>query len=134
MHPMENVRLKTGGPSPNGNTSVRDASAQAEAGMVLLDLSLQPIAFDTGAAAILHDSQDRNGNPEFALPKEVLETSYTGEPVHIGFNCQYLLDFITATDDAKISLDFKDDQSAGQMRPATEDEYRYRYIVMPMRL
>ena len=80
MHPMENVRLKTGGPPPNGNTSVRDASAPAEAGMVLLDLSLQPIAFDSGAAAILHDSPDRNGNPDFTLPKEVLETIRSRNP------------------------------------------------------
>ena len=75
-----------------------------------------------------------SNNTDLGEAKEVLETSYDGEPVHIGFNCQYLLDFITATEDTKISFDFKDDQSAGQMRPATEDEYRYRYIVMPMRL
>ena len=75
-----------------------------------------------------------SNNADLGEAKEVLETSYDGEPVHVGFNCQYLLDFITATDDTKISFDFKDDQSAGQMRPATEDEYRYRYIVMPMRL
>jgi DNA polymerase-3 subunit beta len=75
-----------------------------------------------------------SNNADLGEAKEVLETNYDGEPVHIGFNCQYLLDFITATEDTKISFDFKDDQSAGQMRPATEDEYRYRYIVMPMRL
>ncbi|MBM3801430.1 MAG: DNA polymerase III subunit beta [Acidimicrobiia bacterium] len=75
-----------------------------------------------------------SNNADLGEAKEVLETSYDGEPVHIGFNCQYLLDFITATEDTKISFDFKDDQSAGQMRPATEEEFRYRYIVMPMRL
>ena len=33
-----------------------------------------------------------------------------------------------------ISFEFKDDQSAGQMRPLAEEDYKYRYIVMPMRL
>ncbi len=82
--------------------------------------------------------QDRmdisSNNADLGEAKEVLNISYNGGPIQIGFNCQYLMDFIVATDDTKISMDLKDDQSAGQMRPATEDEYRYRYIVMPMRL
>jgi DNA polymerase-3 subunit beta len=75
-----------------------------------------------------------SNNADLGEAKEILETNYNAGPIQIGFNCQYLLDFISATDDTKISLDFKDDQSAGQMRPATEEDYRYRYIVMPMRL
>lgn len=75
-----------------------------------------------------------SSNADLGEAQEVLETNYNGGTIQIGFNCQYLLDFITATEDTKISFDFKDDQSAGQMRPATEEAYRYRYIVMPMRL
>jgi DNA polymerase III subunit beta len=75
-----------------------------------------------------------SNNADLGEAQEVLETNYDAGPIQIGFNCQYLLDFIAATNDTKISFDFKDDQSAGQMRPATEEEYRYRYIVMPMRL
>lgn len=73
-------------------------------------------------------------NAELGEAKESLEATYSGNAVQIGFNCQYLLDFIAATEDEKISFEFKDDQSAGQMRPANEEECRYRYIVMPMRL
>ncbi|MFN8005564.1 MAG: DNA polymerase III subunit beta [Terriglobia bacterium] len=73
-------------------------------------------------------------NAELGEAKEYLEANYSGGPVQIGFNCQYLLDFIAATEDEKVSFEFKDDQSAGQMRPANESECRYRYIVMPMRL
>ena len=75
-----------------------------------------------------------SNNADLGEAREVLETSYDSGPVQIGFNCQYLLDFLLATEDTKISFDFKDDQSAGQLRPATEEEYHYRYIVMPMRL
>jgi DNA-binding CsgD family transcriptional regulator len=80
MHPMENVRLKNGGSPANGNTTVRDVSASAEAGMILLDLSLNPIAFDSGAAAILRDPLERNGDPGFSLPKEVMETIRSHNP------------------------------------------------------
>jgi len=31
-------------------------------------------------------------------------------------------------------LELKDEQSAGQLRPGEQDAYRYRYVVMPMRI
>lgn len=81
MHPMENVRLKNGGPRPNGNvTGALEVSAVAEAGLILLDLSLKPIAFDSGAAAILRDPQERNADSTINLPKEVLETIRSHNP------------------------------------------------------
>lgn len=80
MHPMENVRPKTGGPRPNGTNGVREVSATGEAGMILLDLSLKPIAFDAGATAILCDPQDHEAEPALSLPKEVLETIRNHNP------------------------------------------------------
>ena len=53
----------------------------------------------------------------------------------IGFNSHYLIDFLKVTGAGEVRLEFKDSQSAGQMRPAeAADEYNYRYIVMPMRI
>jgi DNA polymerase-3 subunit beta len=75
-----------------------------------------------------------SSNVDLGEAKEVMDVSYAAGPLQIGFNCQYLLEFLSVTDDASISLDFKDDQSAGQLRPATEEDYHYRYIVMPMRV
>ncbi len=59
---------------------------------------------------------------------------YTGEPLKIGFNASYLLDFLAAAAAGPVSFEFKDDQSAGQMRPLAEEDLKYRYVVMPMRL
>jgi len=59
---------------------------------------------------------------------------YAGEPLKIGFNSTYLLDFLGAAASGPISFEFKDDQSAGQMRPLAEEDLKYRYVVMPMRL
>jgi DNA polymerase-3 subunit beta len=66
--------------------------------------------------------------------EDSLEIDYNGDLIQIGFNAQYLLDFLKATGNGDVKLEFKDSQSAGQMRPAEGEEYKYRYIVMPMRI
>jgi DNA polymerase III subunit beta len=66
--------------------------------------------------------------------EDSLEVAYDGEPMAIGFNAQYLIDFIKATGSGEVKLELKDAQSAGQLRPAEGEDYKYRYIVMPMRI
>jgi DNA polymerase-3 subunit beta len=66
--------------------------------------------------------------------EDSLETDYDGETIAIGFNAQYLLDFLKATGSGEVKLELKDSQSAGQLRPAESEDYKYRYIVMPMRI
>ncbi len=66
--------------------------------------------------------------------EDSIEIAYSGDPMTIGFNAQYLIDFIKASGSAEVKLELKDPQSAGQFRPADGDDYKYRYIVMPMRI
>jgi DNA polymerase-3 subunit beta len=66
--------------------------------------------------------------------EDSIEIAYDGEAMAIGFNAQYLIDFIKATGSAEVKLELKDAQSAGQLRPAEGEDYKYRYIVMPMRI
>lgn len=66
--------------------------------------------------------------------EEALESPYEGEPIDMGFNAQYLLDFLGTPGTGPVSFDLKDNQSAGQIRPVEEEGERYRYIVMPMRI
>jgi DNA polymerase III subunit beta len=66
--------------------------------------------------------------------EDTIEVAYDGEPMAIGFNAQYLMDFIKATGSGDVKLELKDAQSAGQLRPAEGEDYKYRYIVMPMRI
>jgi DNA polymerase-3 subunit beta len=67
--------------------------------------------------------------------EDVIETPYTGDSITIGFNSGYLLDFLKAADSDAVRLEFKDAQSAGQMRPEPiEGDFKYRYVVMPMRI
>ena len=73
-------------------------------------------------------------SPEYGEAKEVIEKEFKGETISIGFNAQYLLDFLAAAADGPISFELKDEQSAGQLRPLADDSTRYRYVVMPMRI
>ena len=66
--------------------------------------------------------------------EDSLETDYNGEPLTIGFNAQYIIDFLKAAGHGDVKLELKDPQSAGQLRPAEGEDYKYRYIVMPMRI
>ena len=72
--------------------------------------------------------------PEYGEAREQIEKEYKGEPLSIGFNGQYLLDFLAAAPDGPIKIELKDEQSAGQLRPLADEQYRYRYIIMPMRI
>jgi DNA polymerase III subunit beta len=73
-------------------------------------------------------------SPEYGEAKEIIEKDYKGDPISIGFNSSYVLDFLAAAAEGPISIELKDEQSAGQMRPLADESYRYRYIIMPMRI
>jgi DNA polymerase III sliding clamp (beta) subunit (PCNA family) len=52
----------------------------------------------------------------------------------VGFNYQYLLDFLLTADEPEINFEFKDSESAAQLRTQPAGDYNYRYVVMPMRI
>jgi DNA polymerase-3 subunit beta len=54
--------------------------------------------------------------------------------VEIGFNAQYLLDFLRAVLTDEMNFLFKDAHSAGELRPGGEKPEHYRYVIMPMRI
>lgn len=68
--------------------------------------------------------------------EDTIETPYSFDPLVAGFNSAYLLDFLKAIGNTgEVRLEFKDAQSAGQMRPEDgQEDYKYRYIIMPMRI
>ena len=70
--------------------------------------------------------------------EDIIDTPYASDPIIVGFNSTYILDFLKAIGhESEVRLEFKDSQSAGQLRPElgeTEAEYRYRYVLMPMRI
>jgi DNA polymerase III subunit beta len=71
---------------------------------------------------------------EVGEARETLQTDYTGPELTLGFNAQYLGDFLGVIGDSPVNFEFKDGQSQAQLRPGGADDYDYRYVVMPMRL
>ncbi|MGA9072303.1 MAG: DNA polymerase III subunit beta [Terracidiphilus sp.] len=68
--------------------------------------------------------------------EDVIDTPYANDPISVGFNSAYILEFLKAlSNEGEVRLEFKDSQSAGQLRPEDPDaEYKYRYVLMPMRI
>jgi DNA polymerase-3 subunit beta len=77
-----------------------------------------------------------SSNTETGESEDSIEVAFTGDPMVIGFNSQYLLEFLKVVGAGDVRFEFKDAQTAGQLRPdePADSEYRYRYIVMPMRI
>src|SRR6516162_7772056 len=71
-------------------------------------------------------------NPEQEEAEDQVEVSYKGEEVEIGFNVNYLLDALTATESDRVELGLTDSNSSCLIHaPGTLNT---RYVVMPMRL
>jgi DNA polymerase-3 subunit beta len=73
-------------------------------------------------------------NAEEGDASEVVATEYDGEVTEIGFNAQYLQDFLNVIGEGEVNFEFKDGNSQAQLRPAENGDYEYKYVVMPMRI
>lgn len=64
---------------------------------------------------------------------EEIPIAYHGDPLTIGFNARYLLDFVSALDPAtQVILALRDASTPALLW--TEDDSGYRYVLMPMRI
>ena len=83
-----------------------------------------------------NDLKISSSSTETGESEDSIETTFQGDPMVIGFNSQYLLDFLKAATGGEVRLEFKDAQSAGQLRPEEngDADFKYRYVVMPMRI
>lgn len=66
--------------------------------------------------------------------REMIPLDYAGDSLSIGFNAQYVLDFLGVVGTDEVLFEFKDEQSPALLRPSGDGESDYRYVVMPMRL
>lgn len=75
-----------------------------------------------------------SSNPEIGEARDRIDVEYEGEDIDIGFNSQYLLDFLSNVKCERVEMKLRDENSAVLMRPETEDEIRYTYVIMPMKI
>ncbi len=71
-------------------------------------------------------------NPEQEEAEEVLESSYGGGELEIGFNVGYILDALSALESEEVKMTLGDENTAAIIEGV--DETRALYVVMPMRL
>ncbi len=113
-----------------------------------ITVNREEIAAAIKRVAILSDERSHtvklalsNGSLEIAASHsdlgeahETVEVDYDKEELQVGFNYQYLLDFLTTADEPEVNFEFKDSESAAQLRVQPLSDYNYRYVVMPMRI
>lgn len=75
-----------------------------------------------------------SSSPELGEAHETLPVDYTGTPMQICFNAQYVLDFLAAVSTDAVALELKDEVSQAVMAPVGAEGYEYTYVIMPMRV
>ena len=75
-----------------------------------------PRAVSATGEVKIHSSVSETGESEESVPAE-----YAGPDLEIGFNAQYLLDFLRAVPQDQVAFELKDPKSAGELRPGRRD-------------
>lgn len=90
------------------------------------------VQFTSGEVKVFSSALE-TGESEESVPGQ-----YSGPDLEIGFNAQYLLDFLRAIPQEHVCFGLKDQKSAGELQPSADGEKneaeQYRYVVMPMRI
>ncbi len=75
-------------------------------------------------------------SPDQGEAVETFAAEYSGDPVDIGFNAQYLIDFLSVLTDSDITIELKDSDAQGIFYPTAQKDgdSMHRYVLMPMRL
>ena len=108
---------------PMLNQAVKLVATMADERSHSIKLSLTPGTFKISAQSA-----------EQGEAQQLLEADYDGPEITIGFNAQYLQDFLSVMGDKKVAIDFKDSNAQAQLRPAEAEMYDCRYVVMPLRV
>ncbi|MGB4703984.1 MAG: DNA polymerase III subunit beta [Candidatus Saccharicenans sp.] len=75
-----------------------------------------------------------SSNPEFGEARDKLTVEYRGKDMEIGFNSQYLLDFMETVGCDRVIFEIKDENSAVLIKPESEPRGVYFYVLMPMKI
>lgn len=75
-----------------------------------------------------------SSNPELGEARDKLDIDYKGGGIEIGFNSQYVLDYLGTISGEKIRLELKDENSAALLRPEGDAEIKSLYVLMPMKI
>jgi DNA polymerase-3 subunit beta len=71
-------------------------------------------------------------SPELGNASEKIGCQYNDETFKVGFNADYLLDFLNVVDDEEVIAEFRTVNKRAVFRQTKESIDEYRYVVMPM--
>src|SRR5437667_1783040 len=120
-------------PKNNDQSATFDTTALSQAVRrvaLMADDRSHAIRFHLSKEQLLISSQ----NAEEGEARETLETDFSGDDTDIGFNAQYLQDFLNVVGSEKVAFEFKDGNSQAQLKPVSDDNHEYKYIVMSMKI
>lgn len=76
-----------------------------------------------------------SSNPDLGEGRDLIEVDFpSDDDLSIGFNAQYVLEFLSCVEDDEIRIDLKDGTTQGLFRPASDGDCVFRHVIMPMRL
>lgn len=119
-------------PRSNGRRATVDAGSLREAldrVSLLAPERNRAVALDFASGQITLSS---NGG-DLGEATEPVDASFQGEPLRVGFNASFILDFLGAVKDGSVAIAMKDEQSAAEFKPAGQGDFDYTCVVMPMR-
>jgi DNA polymerase III subunit beta len=96
---------------------------------VMADEKLKAIRLAFSAACL----ELTASSAEAGEAREVVPVEYDGPAIEIGFNPDYLLDFLDKCGAETISISVRDGDTQGMLRPHAASPMSYTYVVMPMK-
>ncbi|MCD6192290.1 MAG: DNA polymerase III subunit beta [Candidatus Aminicenantes bacterium] len=75
-----------------------------------------------------------SSNPEIGEAKDEVKVEYEGDELEVGFNAQYILDFLTISQSEMIKMELKDSKNAALLQPDDDTGLEYLYVLMPMNI
>ena len=75
-----------------------------------------------------------SSNPEIGEARDRVDVDYDGDEFDIGFNSQYILEFLMSVKSEQIRFEMKDENNAVMMTPQAEEEVKDLYVIMPMKI
>jgi len=96
------------------------------------------IMADEESKAVLFDVQEEQMeitavSADFGEAKDFIPVEFEGDAFQIGFNAQYILEFLTGLSSEKVSLRLNDQKKQGLFVPGELEGFRLQYVVMPLK-
>jgi DNA polymerase III subunit beta len=96
---------------------------------VMSDEKLKAIRLSFGPGSLEMTASSAEGGEA----REIVTVEFDGPALDIGFNPNYLLDFLGVCGTDMVSISVKDGETQGLLRPVGSSDSDYRYVIMPMK-